>query len=68
MTDRAGSRRALLVVALALAVLAAMADLTRSDSLILRAWHRMRGEPTTKAERLLEEFEKTHAVPGQPKR
>lgn len=57
MASRARSLRGLIVLATALLVLAAVADLMRPQSVLRSAWHRLRGTPQTPAERLLHGLE-----------
>ena len=52
-------RRGLLVTGLVVVVLAAVLDLLRHDSLLLRGWAQLQPEKTTPAEQAVEEFQRT---------
>ncbi len=63
MATRAKSLRALIVLAAALVVLAALADLTRGDSFLRSAWRRVRGSQETPAERLIHDVQDARGAP-----
>jgi len=52
-------RRGLLVTGLVVVVLAAILDLLRHDSLLLRGWAQLQPERATPAQQRLEEFQRT---------
>ena len=68
MATRATALRAMVVLAAAVLVLLVVADLMRGDSVLRSAWRRLRPEPETPAERVIQEFQKERRIPERSRR